>query len=174
MSDVKPISLDGFRKKKEREEAERYFPGKMVWLYCPKCNSLEYTEIISPAGRTHHCRTLVEEREVELDLRAEITITEYNLSVIERLMSKNSRFKLVKILSKSLDKALAALKVSEETYRDRIVLAAGMNVPPYPGEIEDLLDKLPIRDTNRLGLLISKFRFEPEKRFDLKNFRQDS
>ncbi len=167
MSDVKPISLDGFRKKKEKEEAERYFPGKMVWLYCPKCKSLEYTEIISPAGRMHNCGTRVEEREVELDLRAEITVTEYNLQVIGGLLSKNSRFKLVKILSKSLDKALVALKASEETYRDRIVLAAGMNLPPYPGEIEELADKLSIRDTNRLGLLISAFRFEPEKRFDI-------
>lgn len=169
MSKDKPISLDQFRKKRELEEAERPYPGKMVWLFCPKCTTLEYTEIVSPAGRMHNCGTLVEEREVELDLRGEITITEANLSTIDGLLKKNSGFKLTKLVSRSLDKALLALQSSEETYRDRLRLAAGTNVPPYPGEIEEIMDMLPVKITNRLGLLISDFRFEPEKRFNLKN-----
>lgn len=166
MPDSKPISLDHFRKKREQEAADRPCPGKMVWLYCPKCNTLEYTEIISPAGRMHNCGTQVEEREVELDLRAEMTITEANLATIEGLLKKNSGFKLIKIVAKSLDKALLALKYSEEVYRDRLNLAAGTTIEPYPGEIKELMDRLPVRTTNRLGLLISNFRFEPEKRFN--------
>jgi len=165
MSDSKPISLDQFRKKKEREAAEQYHFGKMVWLHCPKCETLEYTEIISLNGRMHKCGTLVEEKEVVLDLRAEITITEYNLAVIDGLLKKNNRFKLVKIISKSLDKALNALKSSEEAYRERLLHAAGMIVPPYPDEFESLKDKLPIKNTNQLGLMISDFRFQPEERF---------
>ncbi len=168
MTDGKPISLDQFRKKREKEEAEKPYYGKMVWLFCPKCESLEYTEIISPAGRMHNCGTLVEEREIELDLRAEITITEANLKTIDLLLKKNSGFKLVKIVSKSLDKALIALKSSEKTYRERLMLAAGMSVPPYPGEIESISDQLSVKVKNKLGLLISDFRFEPEKRFKLK------
>ena len=165
MSDSKPISLDQFRKRKEKEAAEQYHFGKMVWLHCPKCKTLEYTEIISPNGRMHKCGTLVDEKEVELDLRAELTITEYNLKIIYELLKKNSGFKLVKIISKSLDKALIALKASEEAYRERLLLAAGVVIPPYPEKIELLKDKLPIKDTNKLGLLVSEFRFEPEKRF---------
>lgn len=168
MPDSKPISLDSFRKKREQEEAERSYLGKMVWLHCPKCHTLEYTEIVSPAGRMHNCGTLVEEQEVELDLRAELTITLTNLATIEKLLEKNSGFKLIKIVSKSLDKALIALKASEETYRERLTLAAGAKLEPYPGELEEIVDKLPVKETNRLGLLISEFRFEPEKRFKMK------
>lgn len=167
MSEEKAISLDAFRQRREKEAAERSYPGKMVWLYCPKCETLEYTEIVSPAGRTHHCGTMVEEQEVELDLRAEVTITETNLTTIDALLKKNSGFKLVKLVSKSLDKALKALKASEETYRDRLYLAAGGYIPPYPEDPESLKDKLPVKSTNRLGLLISDFRFEPEKRFNI-------
>lgn len=165
MSDAKPISLEQFRKRKELEASEQEYFAKLVWLRCPKCETLEYTEIVSPNGRMHICGTLVEEREIELDLQAEITITEHNLRVIDGLLKNNNRFKLIKIISKSLDKALVALKASEEAYRERLLLAAGMNVPPYPGEIESLKNKLPVKDTNQLGLIISEFRFEPEKRF---------
>ncbi|MBU2644186.1 hypothetical protein KKI24_05715 [bacterium] len=168
MSETKPISLDQFRKRKEKEAAEQYYPGKLVWLFCPKCETLEYTEIVSKNGRMHKCGTLVEEREVELDLRAEITMTEYNLEIINALLKKNSGFKLIKIISKSLDKALIALQSSEQTYREKLLLAAGMNIPLYPGNIDSLKDKLPIKDINPLGLIISEFRFEPEKRFNLK------
>jgi hypothetical protein len=168
MSDSKPISLDQFRKRKEKESAEQYHFGKMVWLHCPKCETLEYTGIISPNGRMHNCGTLVDEQEVELDLRAEITITEYNLTVIDGLLKKNSGFKLIKIISKSLDKALIALKASEEAYQERLLHAAGIALPPYPDEIESLKDKLPIKNTNPLGLLISDFRFQPEERFKKK------
>ncbi len=165
MSDSKPISLDQFRKRKEKEAAENYFYGKMVWLHCPKCETFEYTEIISPNGRIHKCGTLIEEKEVELDLRAEITITEHNLTVIDKLLKKNSGFKLVKIISKTLDRALIALKASETAYRERLLLAAGIIITPYPDDIESLKNKLPIKDTNQLGLIISEFRFEPERRF---------
>jgi len=168
MPDSKPISLEEFRKKREQEEAERSVPGKMVWLHCPKCKTLEYTEIISPAGRTHKCGALVEEREVDLDLRAELTITELNLATIATLLKKNSGKKLVKIITKSFDNALTALKLSEETYRERLMLAAGIKITPYPGRLEEIMGKLPVRTTNRLGLLISEFRFEPERRFNLK------
>ncbi|NQU65585.1 MAG: hypothetical protein HQ517_15060 [SAR324 cluster bacterium] len=165
MSDTKSISLEQFRKRKIQEATERAYFGKMVWLRCPKCETLEYSEVLSPNGRMHVCGALVEEREIELDLRAELTITNYNLNVLDRLLKNNVRFRLIKIISKSLDKALIALKASEEAYQERLLLAAGMSVPLYTDEIDSLKDSLPIKDTNQLGLLISEFRFEPEKRF---------
>lgn len=166
MSGTEPISLDAFRKRKQKEENEKPYPGTLVWLYCPSCETIEYTEIVAPHGRSHKCGTVVQEIEVTLDLRAEFTITQFNLKRIEGLLEKNKESRLKKLISKSLDNALLALKQSEETYVSRLHLAAGCQIPPYPGDIESLKDRLPIAETNKLGLLISEFRFEPEKRFN--------
>lgn len=165
MSGTKPISLDAFRERKQKEEAEKPYPGALVWLHCPTCDSVEYTEIVAPHGRTHKCGTIVKEIEVALDLRAEYTITQFNLKKINEVLEKNKESKLRKLITKSLDNALLALKQSEETYISRLHLAAGCQIPPYPGNFEDLKDKLPIKETNKLGLYVSEFRFEPEKRF---------
>jgi hypothetical protein len=166
MTGSDPISLDAFRRRKQKEEAEKPYPGVLVWLYCPACDTVEYTEIIAPHGRTHKCGSIVKESAVSLDLRAEYTITQFNLSRINELLEKNKESKLRKLISKSLDNALIALKHSEETYISRLHLAAGCQIPPYPGDSESLKERLPIKETNRLGLLISEFRFEPEKRFN--------
>lgn len=161
MVNSKTISLDQFRHKKEKEQAEKQFRTVLVWLHCPICKTTEYTEIVAPHGRTHFCGTPVEEIEVELDKRAELTITRYNIQKIDQLIKKNNNFKLRKLFAKSLNKALITLKKSEETYLKRL----GENTPPYPGEIEALKDKLPIKEVNKLGLWISEFRYKPEERF---------
>lgn len=165
MSDSKPISLDAFRKRKQKEEAEKPYPGTLVWLHCPTCDTIEYTEIVAPHGRTHKCGTIVEEVEVSLDLRAEYTLTQFNLEKIGELLHKNKESRLRKLITKSLDNALIALKQSEENYVSRLHLAAGCQIPVYPGSLKDLEEYLPIKETNKLGLLVSEFRFEPEKRF---------
>ncbi len=165
MTGTEPISLDAFRKKKQKEQAEKPYPGVLVWLHCPSCETVEYTEIVAPHGRTHKCGTIVKELEVSLDLRAEYTITQFNLKRIAELLDKNKESKLRKLISKSLDNALLALKQSEETYISRLHMSAGCQIPVYPGSIDTLRDRLPIVETNKLGLLISEFRFEPEKRF---------
>ncbi len=165
MSDSKPISLDAFRKRKHKEEAEKPFPGTLVWLHCPICETIEYTEIVAPHGRTHKCGNVVEEIEVSLDLRAEYTLTQFNLETIASLLNKNKESRLRRLISKSLDNALISLKQSEENYISRLHLAAGCQIPAYPGNLGDLEKHLPIKETNKLGLLASEFRFEPEKRF---------
>ncbi len=168
MTEGKTISLEHFREKKKKEELEKPFPGRLVWLRCPKCQNIEYTEVVAPNGRSHKCGTMVEEVEVKIDLRAELTITHYNLKKIEALLKENEKFKLLKIISKSLDKALLALKRSEETYLERLHISAKQKITIYPGEIVDIKNKLPIIEENKLGLLISEFRFKPEKRFNLR------
>jgi hypothetical protein len=165
MSNSKLISLDRFRQQKQAAEGAQDHPGIMVWLRCPQCNTLEYTEVVAPHGRTHRCGTQVQEVEVPVDLRAELTITLWNLRQIDDVIAQNNQFRLIKLLSKSLDKALIKLKQSEETYLKRIRIAAGRKLEPYPGEINDLAKTLPIKLKNDLGLYISDFRFEPEKRF---------
>ncbi len=169
MTGSEPISLDAFRKRKQKEKAEKPYPGTLVWLQCPFCESIEYTEIVAPHGRTHKCGTMVKEIEVEVDLRAEYTITQFNLNQIDTLLGKNKESRLRKLISRSLDDALLALKTSEETYISRLHQAAGCQIPVYPGTIEELKDRLPIREKNKLGLYISEFRFEPEKRFEKKD-----
>ncbi len=167
MSSSDPISLNAFRERKQKEKNEKEYPGILVWLHCPHCNSLEYTEIIAPHGRTHNCGSIVEEINVELDLRAEFTITQFNLEKIGELLKKNKHSRLRKLISKSLDNALVTLKQSEEVYIERLHIAANCQISSYPGTLEDLKNKLPIKETNKLGLLISEFRFEPEKRFPI-------
>ena len=165
MSSSKPISLDKFREKKQKELDEQPIPGRLVWLRCPKCKTMEYTEIIAPTGRTHKCGTQVKEAEVELDLRAEYTITVINLRRIEILLEKNKAPKLFKLISKSLDNALLKLRQSERIYQERLLLAAGRDISPYPDTVVEQKERLPVREVNKLGLLVSDFRFEPEKRF---------
>ena len=162
MSDLKVISIDRYRAGKKRDYTEKQHLGIMVWLHCPKCDTIEYTEIVAPYGRVHSCGTQVEESNVELDIRAELTITRYNIEKIDRLIQENSKFTRRKLFAKSLDKAFTALRKSEEIYLKRL---RAHDVPSYPGNIEDLKDKLPIREVNELGLLVSEFRYKPENRF---------
>ncbi|MEE8554983.1 MAG: hypothetical protein V3T00_03930, partial [bacterium] len=34
-------------------EAAGPLPGKLIWLHCPACDTLEYSEIEIPGGRRH-------------------------------------------------------------------------------------------------------------------------
>lgn len=165
MPEPKAISLDAFRKKKIEQKADQPVYGILVWLYCPKCKTIEYTEMVSPNGRAHKCGTQVEEVEVEVDLRAEYTITTTNLEKIDQILKKNCKSRLIKIVSKSLDKALIALKKSEEIYLQRLQGIKSQPLVPYHGTVEELDSKLNIKERNKLGLAISEFRHQPEDRF---------
>ncbi|PCI29592.1 MAG: hypothetical protein COB67_03710 [SAR324 cluster bacterium] len=165
MSGSKPISFADFRERKLKKQAEETLPGVLVWLYCPTCNIIEYTEVVAPNGRTHHCGTLVQESEVQVDFRAEMTITERNLKKIEILLQENQKFRLKKLLARSLDKVLINLKNTEETYLQRLQMASSYQATPYPEDFETLKEKLPIKEENKVGLFISEFRYAPEKRF---------
>jgi len=161
-----PISLDLFRQKKQEKEDQRKYPAIMVWLNCPRCNTIEFTEIVAPDGRTHKCGALVREVEVEIDLRAELMITEKNLETINQLLEKNKPNRLIKLFAKSLDKALHALLISEKSYYERLLQLAKQAIPPYPDSIDDLKEQLGVREVNQLGLYISDFRYKPENRFE--------
>ncbi|MDH5559949.1 MAG: hypothetical protein OEY59_03750 [Deltaproteobacteria bacterium] len=164
MSASEPISFQKYQDKKKKQEEEP-INAVMVWLFCPSCKTIEYSEFTSPAGRAHKCGTQVEEAEVGIDLRAEATLTLHNLEVIEKLIKKNKKNRLFKLSIKHLYDALVMLKHSEEVYLNRLESLYNGQIPPYKGEIEDLKDKLPIKEENKLGLFISEFRFEPHLRF---------
>ena len=162
---AEPISLDAFRQKKAQEIQEDRITCRLVWLHCPTCNSLEYTEILAPNGRSHNCGTQVKEVEVELDARAEATITLHNLALIQEKLAETSKSRLKKIAIKGLHKVMSQLQASEEMYLNRLEAAAGQRLEPYEGSWEELAAKLPIHETNALGFAVSLFRYEPMSRF---------
>ena len=51
---AKVINLADRRAKKENEALNSPIIGWIIWLYCPKCKSLEYSEIEMPNGRVDH------------------------------------------------------------------------------------------------------------------------
>ena len=61
---------------RKAKEESRQIEGWLIWLHCPKCNTIEYTELRMPGGRVHKCGTLVEEEEIPIDVRAEFTISQ--------------------------------------------------------------------------------------------------
>jgi len=163
-----PISLDRFRaQKQEADQALENQPtyGVLVWLHCPTCLSLEYTEVRAPNGRSHRCGTQVEEQEETLDLRAELTLTLANLARIDELLGEVGQNRLKKLLARSMEKTLQALRASESVYEKRLHIAAHGPLLPYDLSGEALVDKLDVADVNPLGLLVSEFRHQPEQRF---------
>ncbi|MEE8436143.1 MAG: hypothetical protein V3S64_15255 [bacterium] len=124
----------------ENTVPENTVPGRLIWLHCPTCDTLEYTEMALGGGRVHNvCGTHVAEAEVELDLRAEHTIARINLerlSILENLLSEQRR--------------------KFEEYLQRLSLAAGKPLEEYSFS-EALLEKLPIAEVDAFGLLISNF-----------------
>ncbi len=124
-------------------------PGSLVWLYCPACRTLEYTELHVPGGRTHSiCGTRVQEAEVQLDLRSEFTLAEVNLRHLERLTL-----------------ALEGQAQRYREYQQRLKLAAGGKLTGY-APTDETLQRLPVAAVDALGLLVSPFLHEPAKRFD--------
>ncbi|OGH02096.1 MAG: hypothetical protein A2600_07445 [Candidatus Lambdaproteobacteria bacterium RIFOXYD1_FULL_56_27] len=164
----KTISLDQFRKKREEAKAQEElepFEGCLVWLHCPNCQKIEYTEVRAPGGRTHRCGTKVEEVEVFLDLRAELSFTLENLKTIEAHLLEVGQNRLKKLLARSLEKTLLQLKASEEEYASRLQKAGGGRVVPYPQETQPLVERFAEVQINPLGLYVTPFRLEPHKRF---------
>ena len=123
-------------------------PTQLVWLYCPTCQTLEYTELLLPNGRVHQpCGTRVEEVVVEVDARAEYSLAELNLRQLERL-------------AELVDGQRARFR----EYQQRLELAAHQPLSSYP-LTEDTVRLMPVAEVDPLGLLISPFLRQPVQRF---------
>lgn len=123
-------------------------PAQLIWLYCPACQTLEYTELALPNGRIHQpCGTQVEEAVVDVDARAEYSLAELNLRQLERLAelvdAQRGRFR---------------------EYQQRLELAARQPLSSYP-LTEDTVRLMPVAEVDPLGLLISPFLRQPLQRF---------
>ena len=122
--------------------------AQLVWLFCPTCKTLEYTEQVVPGGRRHNvCGTPVLEAVVDVDARAEHTLAELNLrrltALAELLDAQRKRF---------------------VEYQERLAKAAGQVLTLYP-LTEVSVQSLPVAEVDPLGLLISRFLHQPAARF---------
>ena len=123
-------------------------PGKLIWLHCPTCKTLEFTELSVPGGRVHNvCGTVVEEAALDVDLRAEYTIAELNL---ERL--------------KMLSDLVAGQRNRFQEYQRRLKNMAGGKLSGYPNR-DDTLKSLPVAGLDALGLIIPTALHEPGRHF---------
>lgn len=131
-----------------KDEDPRPVPAQMVWLFCPTCKTLEYTELVLPGGRRHNvCGTVVREAVVDVDARAEYTLAELNL---RRLAA--------------LAELLDAQRARFIEYQERLAKAAGRTINAYP-LTEVAVQNLPVAEVDPLGLLISRFLHQPATRF---------
>ena len=134
-SSTKVINLAERRAQRERQAANAPIPGWLVWLHCPKCETTEYTEVLMSEGRDHKCGTLVEEKEVPIDVRAEYTISLRNLETLDNLLESQTPSRLLGRFLKTSRDSLEQLRAAEEEYQRRMLIIAGTDeVTPYPEE----------------------------------------
>ena len=134
--------------------------GILIWLYCPNCKTLQYTENQASNGRKHKCGADVMEIEVPLDLTAENTICLKNLSILEELQQQIKEKKEEKGANDILLRILEHCKREELSMIEKLQKAS-KNKKCFSYSWEDK-KKLPIADVNPLGLYLSEFRFKPE------------
>ncbi len=87
---AKVINLAERREQKIQKQLHSPMQGWIVWLKCPKCETREYSELRMPEGRIHKCGTMVEEHEVEIDIRAELTVSLRNSELISEHLAKSN------------------------------------------------------------------------------------
>ncbi|MGA1600061.1 MAG: hypothetical protein ACO4AU_13495 [bacterium] len=165
---AKVISLAEYRAKREQEAAQAPIPGWLVWLSCPQCGTVEYTEVRLPEGRYHKCGTLVDEAEVPIDIRAEITISRRNLQLLQEVFESGTASKLLGRLLRSARDNLEQLQQSEETYQNKLLLMAGQDVESYPEEWDPAEAGLRFEVIQPPGLKITEAR-QPQLHLDNSN-----
>ncbi len=123
-------------------------PGKLTWLHCPSCGTVESTEVFMTGGRQHDvCGALVEEVVVDIDVRAEYTIAAINLERLE-----------------AVEQMVAAQRAHYEEYRARLYTIAGREPPLYP-QTPEALERLPVAAVDPMGLLVPEALHLPSRRF---------
>ena len=161
----KVIDLNQWRQKKEIADKSTPIPGVIVWLHCPNCQSTEYSELQVPGGRIHKCGTLVEEVEVAIDVRAEYTISQRNLAILEKLSEKISGIKN-KLIRKWIRDAqiLELIKENEREFQHRLEMITKEKMTPYSDVWDPLENGIEIVKEQPTGILITNAR-QADKHF---------
>lgn len=140
--------------------------GILIWLYCSKCKSLQYTATKSINGRVHKCGTEVIEIEVPLNLRAEYTICLKNIQILKKIEESNDN-KIKSIKTDKIKEAVTYCLESELKMMENLKEAnACKKIVPYKWD-KISAKKLPIAYINSSGLMVSEFNFKPKQRFQL-------
>ena len=156
---AKVINLADRRAKKENEARNAPITGWITWLYCPKCKSLEYSELEMPNGRVHKkCGTMVEEIEVQIDVRAEYTISLRNSKRLDELFEETKIPLFLKPLAKKGIGMLENLHAAEVEYRKRLVNIVNGPVNPYPDEWDEKSLEMKLKTLDPLGLILTEAR----------------
>ena len=156
---AKVINLADRRAKKEDEARNAPVTGWITWLYCPKCKSLEYSELEMPNGRVHKkCGTLVEEEEVQIDVRAEYTISLRNSKRLDELFKETKIPAFLKPLAKNGIGMLENLHAAEVEYRKRLENIVNGPVNPYPDEWDEKSLEMKLKTLDPLGLILTEAR----------------
>lgn len=160
----KVIDLNEWRHQKKGEERLAPIFGNLLWLHCPSCETKEYTELKMAGGRIHKCGTLVEEVEVPIDIRAEYTISQRNLQILEKF--PNPAGGKLQVLNKWLGtgKILQQIQHNEEEYQRRLGLMTHQKITPYPDDWSPENNGIDFVKVQPSGILITSAR-QPHQHF---------
>jgi hypothetical protein len=153
----KVINLaDRLAERRAREES-RSITGYLIWLHCPTCNTIEYTEMQMEGGRIHKCGTLVEEKEIEIDVRAEFTISQRNLQRLQQAEAEQQASKVRKLLG-GMGSLLQQLRAREEEYQSRLQKMTQETIAPYPETWDPAENGVEVTTNDPIGLQITSAR----------------
>ena len=156
---AKVINLADRRAKKENEARNAPIYAVITWLFCPKCKSLEYSELEMPNGRVHkQCGTLVEEEEVEIEVRAEYTISLRNSKRLDELFEGTKIPGFLKPLEKKGIGMLERLQAAEKASRKRLENIVDGPVVPYSDEWDEYSLEMNLKRLDPLGLILTEAR----------------
>jgi len=165
----KVINLNEWRQQKQTETETAPIPGFVVWLHCPTCQTTEYTEVQMSGGRTHKCGTRVEEVEVAIDVRAEYTISQWNLTLLEENNSSNTRkkSKLVNKLLGITEPLIQQIKNNVLEYQRRLQLMTSEKLTPYSDDWSPEKNGIHVTAVQPLGIMLTSAR-QADKHFPQK------
>ena len=156
-----------FKERREKLEKNKLFhpvKGWIVWLRCKKCQLTEYTEIRMSEGRIHKCGTLVDEYEVEIDVRAELTISLRNSELIKKFIKTIDQKSLLSNLMSSTISILRNLEDREKEYRNRLSKMTTNQINPYSEDWNPKEKGMDIKIARPIDLLLTAAR-RPELYF---------
>ena len=143
---------------RKAKEESRQIEGWLIWLHCPKCNTIEYTELRMPGGRVHKCGTLVEEEEIPIDVRAEFTISQRNLDKLNELEEKQNSSKVMKFVGGKMKSTIKQLRAREEEYQQRLQNMTSERLNNYPEQWDPKAQGVEITVSEPIGLEITAAR----------------
>tara|TARA_Y100001970_G_scaffold281858_1_gene393530 strand:+ start:2371 stop:2889 length:519 start_codon:yes stop_codon:yes gene_type:complete len=156
---AKVINLADRRAKKENDARNAPIHALITWLYCPKCKSLEYSEIEMPNGRIHkQCGNMVDEEEVEIEVRAEYTISLRNSRRLDELFEGTKIPGFLKPVAKKGIGMLERLQAAEKEYRRRLENIVDGPVIPYPDDWDEYSLEMNLKTLNPIGLILTEAR----------------